>query len=721
MEAVEAVAYYQPRFALDFAKRLIKEGHGSESSVCNMVRNAAYTHNNVQEACQLLWTAGRNDRRQLNQQPSHGIRLLKELASFQLNKLIEYVREVVRYALELLERPASLKSSYTPFTILEGALRTEMESTSYSRSTMTITRYKLPLSRVQSVRDEVTNALLKYLREGPARRAFLAAQTFGLALRGPMHGDGPGDAWKLEHVKLLQALRSALSGAQVSAVVLVRLAQSVSWHAFRGWPETSVEAQAVMDLLDRDLRTRLTRALIDGWGTETWKLGDSLEREEHTQHRQALTAELIAAFSKPGQLLDELQSTLEEISEVSDAGYSSSHLLISHLLATAPGLASELLVRDSEGRAGALEPYVGAALTAIVEAGDSKLLNDYMTRSEASAKVLTQLAQAYARYEPSRSYTPSEVELFKRIFKSKDPTVLMVASHLTRQMADRSPALAIELICLADFEANPEAADDMFMWLSGDKTIPEAEVATKRGELLKKLVALRELDDYWVRSFLTTSMEKDPTSVVELVAARIWEASRRNDWSYHPLRKEHEGKGLGLMDTEDGPALLRGLLDQALKDWTDVQDIRHVGEAVAGLCGPYNEPMVNLLLGWMSSATRTHATLVARVLQESQPTLIYEHPKFVRDILNEAELLGDDALEEIRSSIGIAASSGMRGGTAGEPFPEDVKMEQHCEQMLATLSRAEPAFDLYDALLKDARYAIARQRKSKEAMEEEDE
>lgn len=122
----------------------------------------------------------------------------------------------------------------------------------------------------------------------------------------------------------------------------------------------------------------------------------------------------------------------------------------------------------------------------------------------------------------------------------------------------------------------------------------------------------------------------------------------------------------------------------------------------------------------MSSGTQAHATLVARVLQESQPALIYEHSKFIRDILNAAELVGEEALDEIRSAIAAATHSGIRGGTPGEPFPEDLRMEQHCEQMLASLSRAEPAFDLYDGLLKDARYAIARQRKSKEAIEEED-
>jgi len=720
VEAVEAVSYYQPRFALDFAKRLIAEGHGDNSSVCNMVRNAAYTYDHVQEACQLLWTAGRNDVRPLHQQPSHGIRILKELAEFQLNKPIEYVREVVRFALALLERPASLKTPQTPFAILEGALCTEMEATSSSRLTITITRYQLPLEWARKVRDEVTGALLKYLRKGPPRRAFLAAQTMGQALRGPMHGDTPDNAWKQQQVKLLQELKAVLNEVHVLPVVLVRLAQSISWHAFYGGPETSVEAQTILAMLNRDLRTRLTRALVDGWGTETWKLSKALEREEHVKNRQLLTADLIAAFPEPSCLLDELHASLEEITTVAHGQYGSPFLLMNHLLVSVPGLATELLLRNNEGRAGHLEDYIGAALSAVVEAGDSSLVNEYVIRSEGSPRVLAQLAEAYTRFEPSRPYTPQEVELFKRIFESKDPTVLMVASNLTRQVASRSPALAVELICLADFEVNARATHDMFMWLSGDNAIPEADVATKREELLRKLVVLKELDDYWVRAFLTASIRKDPVLVVALVMARLVEAKRRNDWSYEPLKKEHNGEGLGLMEVEAGPRLLRDFLDCALEESSDIPTARRIGEAVSGLCGKYNQALLDLLLDWMSSGTLAHARLVARVLQESQPVLIYEHSTFIRDILNASELIGEEAVDEIRSAIAAATYSGVRSGTPGEPFPEDLRMEQHCERMLASLSRVEPAFDLYDGLLKDARYAIARQRKSREALEEDD-
>ncbi|MGH8254480.1 MAG: helix-turn-helix domain-containing protein, partial [Steroidobacteraceae bacterium] len=143
-----------------------------------------------------------------------------------------------------------------------------------------------------------------------------------------------------------------------------------------------------------------------------------------------------------------------------------------------------------------------------------------------------------------------------------------------------------------------------------------------------------------------------------------------------PLHKEHRGKGLGLMDVEAGPRLLRGLLDSALEESRDISSARQVGEAVSGLCGDYGQAVLDVLLDWTSSGTRAHAMLVARVLQENQPSLICEHPKFIRDILNEAEVIGGDALDEIRSAISASAHSGVRGGTPGEPFPEDLRMER---------------------------------------------
>lgn len=458
------------------------------------------------------------------------------------------------------------------------------------------------------------------------------------------------------------------------------------------------------------------RALIDGWGTETWRLSQSLKREEHESDRIVLTTELMAEFPDVGSVFDQLNECLQDIKSVASNGYGSPFLLVNHLLSFVPGLAAELLRRNSEGQVGHLAPYIGKALSVAVEEECSELVMDYVGRSEGSAEVLAQLGEAYARFEPSRSYTPEEVALFRRVFETNDPNVLYVAPNLARQVAARSPALAVELICSAKFEVNTAAVHEMFMLIAGDTVIPKVEVDSRRGELLSKLVLIKTLEDYWVQSFLSSSIKEDPSAVVALVKARLIEATRRNDWSYEPLSKERHENSLSLMSIEAGPRLIRELLEWALNESTDTRGMQRFGAAIAGLCGNYEESLLDLLLAWVSSGSQAHAMLVARILQESQPTFIYDHPKFIRDILNAAELIGEEAIYAISSSIEASVYSGVRGGVPGEPFPEDIRQEQHCMNMLESLSRVEPAFELYDALLRSARDAIARQRRSKEAL-----
>lgn len=121
------------------------------------------------------------------------------------------------------------------------------------------------------------NALLSYIEQGPARRAFLAAKTLADALRSPMgilearvSLEGRQE-WRKEHKRTIERLAELLT--RVHVVVLVRAAESVAWHAFHD-SENEGTAKAVLSLLDRHLQTRLVRVLMDAWGTNTWQLDD---------------------------------------------------------------------------------------------------------------------------------------------------------------------------------------------------------------------------------------------------------------------------------------------------------------------------------------------------------------------------------------------------------------------------------------------------------------
>lgn len=91
------------------------------------------------------------------------------------------------------------------------------------------------------------------------------------------------------------------------------------------------------------------------------------------------------------------------------------------------------------------------------------------------------------------------------------------------------------------------------------------------------------------------------------------------------------------------------------------------------------------------------------------------------NILEAAEQIGEKAAKSIRHALSSATLMGSRSTAPGEPFQEDLRLEKHCTEMLATLSRVEPAYELYETLLESAREGIARQRQMKRAMEDEEE
>lgn len=722
VEAVEAVAYYQPRFALNFAKKLIRDGHGDSEPVCKIARNAAFTYDHLDEACHLLWRAGRNDSRPLNQNPNHGIRLLRELAAFAINKPVEYVSGVVNFALTLLQKSPSLEGAHTPFAILEGALETEMESTSYSRSTYTVTRYHLPFEQARSVREQIIAALLEFVVAEPARRAFLAATTLSDALRSPMLGDSADGQWSREHIEVLHRIRDLLNQTNVHPVVLLGIVNSVSWHALFGPDESKSEALAIFEHLERDLRTKTIRVLIDGWGNQTWELATALKTREHEEYLERLTSELIAAFPRPSDLLDEMESCLADINVIAGQGYGSPFIFMNRLIAKAPGLAKELLTRDGNQVLGkSLTVYVGQALSVAIEAGEGALVQRYVARSESSDAALKQVTEAYIRFTPTGAYTAEEEELFRRIFESKSPEVLFTASHLLRQISSKSPSLALSLACEMDFQICLPATHDVFMWLNSSKDIPPAEIGAKRRELLRKLEPIERLDDYWVVAFLKRSTEFEPAAVVEFIKARLKVSGDLERWTYIPFDQLYASSGLELRSSPMGTRLVSELMDWALVHCTEPQVAWLFGRTVSGLWGSYDQPLLDLLLAWMSGGNEQHATLVATVLQNSQQTILYEATSFVSNILEAAEQISDKAATSIRHAFSSATLSGGRSTAPGEPFQEDLRLEKHCAEMLATLSRAEPAYELYETLRESALEGIARQRQMKRAMEDEEE
>lgn len=212
-----------------------------------------------------------------------------------------------------------------------------------------------------------------------------------------------------------------------------------------------------------------------------------------------------------------------------------------------------------------------------------------------------------------------------------------------------------------------------------------------------------------------------PDVVIRFLKNRLQWVEGTENWSYSPLTKPYkEAECLGLLKLADSAKHLQSLLDWALERSDNSTILSRFGDVVAGLCGDYDQTVMNQLVQWMAGGSDRHARVAAAVLGEAQRDVIFDHSELVRSVLAAAHGIGPEAVRRISSSLHMATSSGVRSTTLGEPFPEDVRVEKHALEVLSTLSRWDPAYELYEGLLRSARSGIEWQRREKEAMDAED-
>lgn len=719
IEAVEAVAYYQPRLALDFARQLIEDGHGDVSGVCGMVRNAAFNFEYLEDACVLLWRAGKSDARPLHQQPRHGIRILKELAEFAPQKPVAYVEKVVDFALGLLSVPSALHGVYSPFSILEGALRTEMEEQSSSGRSITITRYQLDLDLAEAVRTRVIDAIVSCLTDSSHRKAFLAAELLSEALRSPMRNEDEDAVWNVMHAKLLTCVLDVLDDVAVHPVVLMKAAQSVSWHAFYNKDaDCQSRADAILALLDRDLATRVVRLVVDAWGGDTWHDDESHKRKGHQADLERAIEDLFLKFPDAERLYQFVEHWLKEIKDVSGGGWGSPQIFIDALLKKRPDLAKVVMARHDEIES-PLKQFAGTALAVLLADPNrhsviSGLLGD------GSPHALALVSEAYAR-QTGDFFTEADMDIVRQFFRSSEPMVLRNAAFIARQIAANRPALAVELICTVDFTIDAAATREFFMWLSHSNTIPPEAITKKQWEtLIERITLLRQFDDNWIRAFLKKAVVANPNEVIKMLQGRLLAGTRSFD--YYALRRDRTGVGLGLLAHPDGVALLRDFLAWAVDQKAGHDLSMDIGSTVSGLCGKYGPTLLELLLDVLGGGTQSHMDVVGSILRSAHQTFVIEQTSFIRRALNLADVVSEQAAKNLSSALWTATVTGGRSGSVGEPFQADLDLKAHVELVLKGLSKLDPAYGLYSSLLRHANENIEHQAKEKKAMlEEEDE
>lgn len=724
LRAAAAAAYYQPRQALAFVRRMLREGH-VDKVLTDILRHVAYSYDHLSEACEILWDLGRDDDKPLNQEPSHGIRVLTELASPELYKPFDFMDQVVDFGLSLLPYDDSWTGIHNPLEILCGALETEGHSSSATHRAVMLTPFIVQQSDVASIRRKIIDACVALLSHADTRRALAAARALGNALRAP-HGllgatvpKSMVAAWEVEFAETFNAINAELDRVDVAPVVLVKLAVSTGWYSRYGTGELKKLSKQIVSRLDTTLALRATRLLVDGWGHLSDQIGSG-RFEGHTKELDTFAQEILSVAGGPGEAYRFVEGLLPAVLQDQE---SAPHALIDCIISHSAEYARELLRPVFQGESTASGRHAGSALRRLLrDQHELTMVEKVIDTSD--PRLLPIVAEAYAGYKPQPSYSPLDLRVLRGVTSSAQPEVRRWAPHIVHQVAQTDAGLAIDLTISADFGDSQQTAHDYLMWIAGDKRTPFDSIGESNVKaILQKLLPLPRIDDYWVQEFIKKSLHHYPGPVVDFLVSRVAIAQERGDWSYNPVPWSSGLRGdWGLMKQQDALQWTRRLFDWALaQEQAGESVLPWFGDLVSTLCTVSSSDFVEFFRQWISSAGREGFAVATSLARQTPQSFVFEQHEFVVWMMRLARSHGADVLRKLGSALYCAAVSGSRSGVPGEPFPQDIRLRDSADEVLSGLNRQDPAYELYSDLHRHAIQSIEMQEEEGRMMAEMDE
>jgi transcriptional regulator with XRE-family HTH domain len=707
LRAVTEVAFYQPARALDFAEKLLREGRNLRD-LPTLFKYVAYSYNHLRRACEGLWEIGKGDIDTLNQSPGHGIRILAELCSVQPHKPLPYNEAFVDFGLSLLENPESWRHKYSPFDILKGILQTEGHTSTSSGMTISLDPFSVRPTVVTRLRRKVIDNAIRMLSHGDTRIAVLAARFLHDALRYPMGGVGPEAraAWTREFVETLNSIHTKMQEASLHSVVLVEIISSISWHANYAGGETGDIANNIIHSMPQTIEFRTIRAFIDGYGH--WvKFEDASQLErEWNSYNELVVADLLSQFQDGETLRATLERYLVDIELYYGERIASPAVLYSQLAQHSASLArataeDALLRKDSRTKR-----FAGIALSKLFK--ESRAIGLDIARrflESGCSQLHSAIGEGYFSSDSSAVEMQDEIALLEEILGSSDVWVLRSATHAVRIIARQDNRLAIELLKSSNLGVSDKVANDFLMIFHGNEVLPFSSLTEKDVEtLLSKLSLLPALEGFWIERFLASAAKRYPTSTLRFFIDRVEYATVNKDWSFRACNcGPYVNTPLQFRESGQLPSIFQQI-SQWIESRSPEDSLFHhwAAKLFEAIFQPFDDELIILLQTWIDKTTLSGIRIISKLLDEANPSFIFDQCPFVAGFLERCKQLGPEYLKHAINALYSSAVMGEFSGKLGEPYPCDVDMKRKAESVLENMPRFSAAYELYDAVKKRA-------------------
>ncbi|TPQ18968.1 helix-turn-helix domain-containing protein [Streptomyces sporangiiformans] len=660
----------------------------------------------VRNVYDLLWSLGRDDQRPQNQNPDAPLRILLDLASYVPGKPLEYQEALLDAVSDWIEEAAPSPANRMPLALLDPLFSSTAEGRTVRGLTLTLSRYPVRAEAVAPVRRSAIKILIRQYASQDEGRAVVAAASLAEVLRDQNEDFEP------YNIEFLQELGTLVAEKQPSPLVSLQTRRSLSWSIKYDRSPTHEMAQRVIEALPDRVEHRLALLLHTGpYDKALMPRSDDDESLESVQNFwEALRHTVLHELSgRPASEVATLLVSLVEAGHRVLAEHSEGvPAVLQDGMTGRPDLVPALLDR----LAGAQEGVVRVVLPIVLRAS----FKQDMTRAVGSCRRLVTAnrpAEVWAVTQALQEFIPETavqeagaLELARSLASHTDPMVRAGVLSMAVSMLPNSKDTALQLLTSVPFGETGAVPHQVWWAFTMHGLLSWRDLTDSQREFfLAQCTALPALNDHTVQQFFVHLAEADADTAVGLLRARVerWEeAPERFDplpfqWSV-PLPFAHSPQRLDLL--------------QSIRDWLARPREKpwrrelHAPELFWTIAGPADEQVLRLLLEPYETGDSNLVPAASPLLSKLPKSIVWDRVDLVATMLKTASRLSEDAFRRTGGNLHAAVFNGVRWGTPGKPYAEDIDISQRAKHIRAGLPRGSVVDRFYKALQDSAQRSI---------------
>src|SRR3990167_4639359 len=304
---VASIAHHQSEKTLSFVEHMMNRQCYSNELI-EIVKLVARDQEYTKSACEYLWELGKYKQ--------YAIEVLSQLGEIEPNKPLWYSETVANFALDLADKEEEWSQKATPLDILSGLMKTEGLTTKINKSNAELSSFHVPPQALSSLRVMVVNSILELLSSSNIKVATHAAKFLRQCLYYPlgMLGNRPEEntiaAWENEFIETLNAIKEIVSRKNPNPLVLVCVAESISWHVNHGRKKSQEISAEIIGLIPNSLEYRTMLALYDGHGHILKSRVNDTQVKEWENYIKSVADDLLTTYQDEGKLRNFINSYL---------------------------------------------------------------------------------------------------------------------------------------------------------------------------------------------------------------------------------------------------------------------------------------------------------------------------------------------------------------------------------------------------------------------------